>query len=64
MKGKKLCEKTDKKFCHRRKGQEVFKILWEEGDPGTRFKWNKVGEVKCYYFICEDCGNKQEFLPL
>jgi hypothetical protein len=53
-----------KKGIHNRQGQEVRKNLWQEGDDGLRYKWNKVGEVKDYEFTCADCGAVQEFLPL
>lgn len=59
MKKQKQCEKV----CNR-KGQEIRKNLWEKGDDGLRFKWNKVGEVKDYEFTCADCGHIQHFLPM
>ena len=43
---------------------EIKECLWQEGEDGTRFKWNKVGTVKDYYFICKVCGHEQHFIPL
>lgn len=49
---------------HSSEGQEIRKVLWKPGDDGLKYKWNKVGEVKCYEFTCGNCGQNQEFMNL
>lgn len=41
---------------------KIKKAFWKKGE--SKYKWNKEGEVKDYYFNCEVCGYEQHFLPI
>lgn len=54
-----------KKECtHPRDGQPARTNLWEEGDDGLKYKWNKIGEVKDYEYTCKYCGYIQHFMNI
>lgn len=54
-----------KSYCPQPKDKtKIKKAVWKKGEDGTQYKWNKVGEIKDYYFNCEECGNEQHFLPM
>ena len=43
---------------------KAYKKLWEKGDDGLRYKWNKIGEVKTLAVRCGNCGYEQLFMNL
>lgn len=54
------CNKCEKELDYKNKKEN----LWKVGDEGLKYKWNKIGEVKDYFIVCEDCKTKNHFLCL
>lgn len=64
MKKQLTIEEKCAKGSHDISGQPIRKLLWQEGEDGTQYKWNKVGSVKAFEANCKHCGFNQEFMGI
>lgn len=35
---------------------KTTKVVWQKGEDGSQFPWNKPGTFKQYENICDKCG--------